>query len=68
MQHFLRKGGKISATVCGSRRYSGDLVPGGMKIPCMLKFETENDSLISKACKLLDCCQEKEEDSKSLGL
>ena len=64
---FLRKGGKICATVCGSRRYSRDLLQGGLEIPCILKLETTDDVLMSKARKLLDCCQEKE-DSRSLGL
>ena len=64
---FLRKGGKISATVCGSRRFSRDLVQGGLEIPCQLKLETTDDVLMSKAQKLLIRCQEKEASSESLS-
>ena len=64
---FLRKGGRISATVCWSRRYSRDLVQGGLEIPCLLKLETMDDALMSKARKLLDYCQEKDSDSESLA-
>ena len=35
---FLQSGGDIIATVTGSRRYSSDLVQGGIKIPCILTF------------------------------
>ena len=64
---FLRKGGKIFATVCGSWRHSRDLVQGGLEIPCMLKLETTDDALMSKACTLLNYCQEKDYDFESLA-
>ena len=40
---------------------------GGLEIPCQLKFETVDDALMSKAHKLLNCYQEKEEGSESLS-
>ena len=43
---FLRKGGSITCTVNGERRYSRDLTQGGLEIPCLLLFEINNDSLI----------------------
>ena len=51
---FLRKGGTITCTVNGERRYSWDLTQGGLEIPCALIFESDNDSLISKVQKMLD--------------
>ena len=36
---FLRRGGSITCTVAGSRRYSQDLPQGGLEIPCDVKFE-----------------------------
>ena len=36
---FLRRGGVISCTVTGGRRYSGDLPQGGLEIPCFLLFK-----------------------------
>ena len=35
---FLKKGGKISCTVTGGRRYSADLPQGGLEIPCTVLF------------------------------
>ena len=35
---FLRRGGTIMCTVQGSRRYSSDLVQGGLEVPCTLLF------------------------------
>ena len=64
---FLKKGGLISATVCGSRRFSKDLVQGGLEIPCQLKFETADDTLMSKTGKLLNRYKEKEDSSVSFS-
>ena len=36
---YLRRGGSIVCRVTGSRRYSEDLVQGGLEIPCVLIFE-----------------------------
>ena len=35
---FLRRGGIISCEVTGTRRYSADLLQGGLEIPCKLLF------------------------------
>ena len=35
---FLLRGGSINCTVIGGRRYSADLVQGGLEIPCNLHF------------------------------
>ena len=35
---FLRRGGSIRSTVTGHRRYSSDLLQGGLEIPCILLF------------------------------
>ena len=33
---FIRRGGAIKCSVDGNRRYSADLLQGGMEIPCKL--------------------------------
>lgn len=38
---FLRRGGTIECTVTGGRRYSHDLVQGGLEIPCLLIFKSK---------------------------
>ena len=35
---FIRRGGSITCTVNGSRRYSADLPQGGLELPCKLMF------------------------------
>ena len=40
---------------------------GGLEIPCLLKLETTDSALMTKASMLLDCCQEKDEESESQG-
>ena len=35
---FLLRGWSILCTVVGGRRYSSDLVQGGLEIPCTLRF------------------------------
>jgi hypothetical protein len=54
---FLRRGGIISCTVDGDRRYSNDLPQGGLEIPCTLTFSASEQSLIDKIrnlCKQID--------------
>ena len=38
---FIQEGGEIMCTVIGNRRYSSDLVQGGLEIPCTLLFHGE---------------------------
>ena len=38
---FLRRGNFISCHVTGHRRYSVDLLQGGLEVPCTLCFEGE---------------------------
>ena len=42
---FIRKGGVVTCTVVGSRRFSADLPQGGMEIPCILHFKPTKDNL-----------------------
>ena len=42
---FLQRGGEITATVTGRRRYSSNLVQGGLEIPCDLKFRGEEKEI-----------------------
>ena len=49
---FLRRGGSIRFTVTGRRRYSSDLLQGGLEIPCTLLF-TGDAKEIKKLKKLL---------------
>ena len=48
---FLLCGGTITCQVTGSRRYSDDLVQGGLEIPCALKFKGDA-KLVNKVKKL----------------
>ena len=50
---FLHRGGSITCRVTGDRRYSGDLVQGGLEVRCVLRFEGD-DKLIAKAKKLIE--------------
>lgn len=49
---FLRRGGTICCEVTGSRRYSADLLQGGLEIPCNMIFE-ENAKEIEKVKNLI---------------
>ena len=49
---FLRRGGSIRCRVTGSRRYSEDLLQGGLEIPCVYMLEGDEISL-AKAEKLI---------------
>ena len=48
---FLSKGGTISCQVSGNRRYSSDLIQGGLEVPCILKLEGD-ECLMLKTKKL----------------
>ena len=50
---FIRRGGKITCQVTGSRRYSSDLPQGGLEIPCKLTFYTSKKSEADKTEKLI---------------
>ena len=63
---FLRRNGTIHCKVTGSRRYSRDIVQGGLEIPCQLIFEGDKKSVgkvetfmssSNKAAKLLGSTQ-----------
>ena len=43
---FIQTGGEIIATVTGHRRYSSDLVQGGLEIPCNLRFRGEEKEIL----------------------
>ena len=49
---FIRRGGAIHCRVTGRRRYSSDLLQGGLEISCYLSFEGEAKE-IKKLVKLL---------------
>ena len=36
---FLRRGGNIACVVNGARRFSADLIQGGLEVPCRLTFQ-----------------------------
>ena len=38
---FLCRGGSITCTVTGTRRYSADLPQGGLEVPCLLLFKAQ---------------------------
>ena len=45
---FLRYDGKVSIKVNGSRRYSVDLIQGGLELPAEFTFQTSNKKLFSQ--------------------
>ena len=49
---FVRKGGTMTCTISGERRYSGDLPQGGLEVPCYLSF-IGSPTLIEKLTKAL---------------
>ena len=51
---FLRRGGTIVCHVNGTKRYSADIVQGGLEIPCKLVF-TGDGKDVAKVTKLLKC-------------
>ena len=55
---FLRRNGSIVCCITGSRRYSADLVQGGLEIPCTLTFEGSS-ALVLKAKALLQALSDK---------
>lgn len=68
---FLHMGGSISCRVTGPRRYSADLIQGGLEIPCRLILSASTKKLIEKAKKLLGLCEQKmskSETSKAASL
>ena len=54
---FLRKGGTISCKITGSRRYSSDLIQGGLEVPCILLLEGAK-SLVEEVMCLLQFSSE----------
>ena len=50
---FIQRGGSITCTVSGHRRYSADLEQGGLEIPCNIKFSTSSSVEKEKAEKLV---------------
>uniref|UniRef100_A0A1X7TR33 Uncharacterized protein n=1 Tax=Amphimedon queenslandica TaxID=400682 RepID=A0A1X7TR33_AMPQE len=54
---FLRRGGRIDCKVTGARRYSRDLIQGGLEIPCLLLIEGES-MVIDKVKQLLVLCDD----------
>ena len=48
---FIYQGGEIICVVTGNRRYSSDLVQGGLEIPCSIIFRGKK-KLVSKIKKL----------------
>ena len=50
---FLRKNGTILCKATGSRRYSEDLLQGGLEIPCILKFQGSTKD-VDKVKKLIE--------------
>ena len=51
---FLRNDGVISCCVNGGRRYSRDLPQGGLEIPCIYTFKTNNRDFLDKTKKRLE--------------
>lgn len=54
----------MSCKITGAKRYSGDLLQGGLEIPCVLLFEGD-EMLVKKVKRLLHHSEEKEKEEKS---
>ena len=50
---FLRRGGSITCTVTGHRRYSSDLAQGGLEVPCSLLFKATPKEILNMIISLL---------------
>ena len=50
---FIRRGGTIICQVTGQKRYSSDLVQGGLEIPCIYTFSGSDMTRLKKIKKLL---------------
>ena len=52
---FIRRGGSISCSPTGRRRYSSDLPQGGLEIPCLLSFEGDSKEIkkLVKLCSIV---------------
>ena len=46
---FLRYDGKVSIKVNGQRRYSVDLIQGGLELPAEFAFQNSNEKILSTA-------------------
>ena len=42
---FLSRGGSITCTVTGIRKYSDDLPQGGLEVPCQLTFRGDEPAV-----------------------
>ena len=42
---FLSRGGSITCTVTGIRKYSDDLPQGGLEVPCLLTFRGDEPAI-----------------------
>ncbi len=42
---FLNNGGSISCTVTGRKRFSSDLIQGGLEIPCFVNFRSSKKTI-----------------------
>ena len=51
---FICRGGLILCRVSGSRRYSADLLQGGLEVPCVLTFQVSKIKDIGNAKNLID--------------
>ena len=49
---FLRRGGEITCEITGRRRHSLDLPQGGLEIPCILVFTTQEEKELTKLKKV----------------
>ena len=64
---FLCMVGTISCEVTGPKRYSADLIQGGLEVPCRLMLSASKE-LIDKAKKLLALCEQKNNKTEAANL
>ena len=50
---FVKHAGKIGCEITGSKRYSSDLVQGGLEIPAKVIFQNSNEKVIEEMKKKL---------------
>uniref|UniRef100_A0A1X7T5I6 HIRAN domain-containing protein n=1 Tax=Amphimedon queenslandica TaxID=400682 RepID=A0A1X7T5I6_AMPQE len=48
MSLFILRGGQITCIVTGKRRYSSDLIQGGLEIPCELSLKSKEKTELTK--------------------
>ena len=48
MHFFIKYGGRMEIKLNGKRRYSKDVLQGGLEIPCMFSVSSEHEKMLHR--------------------